>query len=382
MKSFGLWYEKDKEFNEENETQLCNSSPNSNKKDLRFDLHVNFWSLEDIKTKDKIKNPFMDIGVRIKNYQCVKKVYLYCPCLLDEKDIIDLSSKLKDKDNASMVFNTDCEVSSKDIYTSIRLDDGEKLLLFPLEDVVGGIYNFEKCADGVKLTFDISQYKTYVNSQTDETINDIYIRIRINSFKFKNKIYFDSEPLNKSIESSFSGTRVIDFRINEKRDIPPLVRSEVVIQRQEWVKFKKVHFLVMEPSSFEVISFAEETITCRELEEHSWDDYLGTSIESEAGRVLAYHWKTREESENFSCLVKVNYSKTTKSKVIFYISLIVFGSGLWCSFAASYGYEVIKGKYHPLWFVLLPPVLVFLGAFIKTKIRKHIEKRRNKRYNN
>lgn len=50
MKSFGLWYQKIKESDNEVETDH-ESIP-------QFSLHVNFWSLEDIKTKENINTPF------------------------------------------------------------------------------------------------------------------------------------------------------------------------------------------------------------------------------------------------------------------------------------------------------------------------------------
>ena len=53
MESFGLWYklveDKDEEIPE-------------------FDLHVNFWFLGDI-LKGKVKTPYLDIGIKIKNYK-------------------------------------------------------------------------------------------------------------------------------------------------------------------------------------------------------------------------------------------------------------------------------------------------------------------------
>ena len=63
----------------------------------------------------------------------------------------------------------------------------------------------------------------------------------------------------------------------------------------------------MEPSSYDVESFANKQMTCRELEGELWDDYFGANINYSKGRILAYHWKFENEC---SCLIKVKYSKT------------------------------------------------------------------------
>lgn len=49
-----------------------------------------------------------------------------------------------------------------------------------------------------------------------ERYSDIYIRFRIQNIDLENILYFDSELFNKSLDSAFSGTRVLDFKINEK----------------------------------------------------------------------------------------------------------------------------------------------------------------------
>ena len=56
MKSFGMWYQ------EQNNQNLGHKSP-------KFDLHVNFWSLEDIKTSSGVREPYLDIGIKIENYK-------------------------------------------------------------------------------------------------------------------------------------------------------------------------------------------------------------------------------------------------------------------------------------------------------------------------
>jgi hypothetical protein len=83
-----------------------------------------------------------------------------------------------------------------------------------------------------------------------------------------------------------------------------------------------MHLLVMEPSSYDVQSFSNENMTCRELEGKLWDDYFEKEMDLSKGRILAYHWKF-EEILSSSCLIKVKYSRTKKSTIAGYIFIVI-----------------------------------------------------------
>ena len=330
MKSFGLWYQR-----KDNQTREI-SEEMDRQKEPQFSLHVNFWSLEDIKTTENLKNPILDIGIKIKNYEELKNLTFYCPFAIDKSLIYDLSNKLAKKNNASIIFNTDCEIQTKDSYTIVEIiEHEEQLLVFPLEQVIKDIYQIKRDLgrnqSGTQIVFSFESFYKYVQSvEKLKEMDTLYIRFRIKNVSLKDYIYFDSEPINKSFESAFSGTRIIDFKVNEKRNIDEDIRAEIIVNKQKWATFKDVHFLVMVPSSYDLTSFYKKTMTCRELEEDLWDDYLETSIDFSKGHVLAYHWRDKEEEskkcEDFACLVKVNYSRAEKSTIALYmLSVIALG---------------------------------------------------------
>ena len=301
-----------------------------------FHLHVNFWSFEDIDNTEGIENPRLDIGLQIKNYHLLDNVTLHCPFSIKEKDVIDLSSKLESKSNACIIFNAECEIETKDSYTIIDLTEKkDKLLVFPLEQVIEDVYKVETSdkKKGTRLVFQFGRFHEYVKQiEKLREIETIYIRFRITALSLKEHIYFDSEPLNKSFESAFSGTRIIDFKVNEKRNLPENIKAEVLINH-DWARFNSIHFLVMVPSSYDLTSFYKESMTCRELEEDLWDDYLDTEILFANGHVLAYHWRAKETLDNasqemkkvedFSCLVKVNYSRAQKRTIAAYACSVI-----------------------------------------------------------
>lgn len=334
MQSFGLWYEP-------------NYNNNTND-DMKISLHVNLWSLEDIRIKDTnyVKEPFLDIGIKIESYRAIDNLIMHCPFIINPEDIIDLSPKLLRKENASIIFNRDCEITTKDSYTIVEINKSnkdkkdkeenkqenieeniEELLIFPLDQPVLEVFSIQNLKEIKKtnLVFDFTQFREYVDKVDKlKNIKTVYIRFRIKTYDLKNNLYFDSELRNKSFESAFSGTRIIDFKVNEKRNIDTTIKTKVLFEEKKWVMLEKVHYLLMIPSSYDVVSFSEKNPTCRELESDLWDDYLDVKIDFYKNHVLVYHWVEKGARDSFSCLAKIKYSKSLITTILKYCGVMLF----------------------------------------------------------
>ena len=236
MESFGFWY------------KLVEDKDDKNPE---FDLHVNFWFLGDI-LKGKVKNPYLDIGIKIQNYKNLSNLVFSFPFHVPQKNLVDLASKMSVKNNASIVFNEECEIETQKEYTLIKIPgkektDDKKLLIFPLEQAVENIYELTDYKEKSYITVKFDEFRTYLkNSGSDlERYSDIYIRFRIQNIDLENILYFDSEPFNKSLDSAFSGTRVLDFKINEKRNIDKNITARMEQKEELLVEFGQIHFLVI-----------------------------------------------------------------------------------------------------------------------------------------
>lgn len=369
MKSFGLWYslrdcksvEKEAEESIESEEQIEQldsdivlgqtesqnqkvnekesekateqKKDNDNKEsEPVFCIHANFWSLEECPQNVKKREPYLDIGIDIANWTQIETMTFFCPFLVNENDFEDLSEKTSSRDNATIIFNEDCEIHTKGSYTIVEKEDGEtKFLVFPLNQAVKDVYKRVCDEAHTYFRFNFGTFSTFLeNSEKHNALKDtnrIYLRFRIKGSSLSYNIYFDSEPMNKSFESAFSGTRMIDFKINEKRNIEEKVRAEISVNHEKFAALNRVHFLVMEPSAYEVRAFGNQDMSCRELEEGLWDNYFGDKLDFSKGHILAYHWKTTKQKDSYSCLVKVNYSKA-KRLTIFSYALIVVALGI------------------------------------------------------
>ena len=325
MRSFGLWYKMSDETESTNKNEDRNNKTEEVETD--FDIHINFWS-ESIKNDNKVPN--LDIGMKIKNFKAIDEVIFHCPFIIKEDEIKDLVCKLEDKKNADLVFNTDGKIETKESYylysfkkdTKEKDTKEEKLLLFCLKQNMGEMYTLEEREKKTDIKFNFSKFNTYINKHDFDNINDMYIRFRISSNDLENNIYFDSELSNKSFDSAFSGTRIFDFKINEKRNLGSETITDIDMKNYVFPKIGTIHLLVMEPASYEVQSFTDVPMTCRELEGKLWNEYFGSSIDSSKSRILAYHWKFENEY-SYSCLVKVKYSKTNLLILIAYIFMVL-----------------------------------------------------------
>lgn len=333
MESFGCWYKKIIE--DGNLPRDCSSSQEETPQTPDFDVHVNFWFLNDI-LKQKVKKPYLDIGIKIGDYRELLNVVFSFPFQLTKENIVDLAPMMSTKGNASLVFNEECEIETKNEYTIVQIPkneiDNDKLLIFPLKQAVEDVFELTDYGDRSYITIKFDTFRRYLETNVElDAYPSLYIRFRLKDVELHNILYFDSEPFNKSLDSAFSGTRIFDFKINEKRNINKSIAARMDIQGESLAEFNQVHFLVMEPSSYDMVSYSQNQMTCRELEKDSWNEYL-EELNDKAGHILAYHWKKKAKDSNhkvrdFSCFAKINYQKMQSKTVLAYV-LVVLGLGV------------------------------------------------------
>lgn len=326
MQSFGLWYKKNESVQE----------------NPVFDLHINFWSLEYVKTKDNVSTPFLDIGIGIDKFQAIRKMVFHCPFVLDTSNgVFDLSEKMTNQENASNIFNESCSINkTQEQYTIITVcpEGGQKTtyLVYPFDQRAqsGGkevvkYTDFKESGDGIQsntnIEFSFTDLINCIDSAKEDELKNVqkvYIRFRIKADLLKH-LYFDSEPLNKSFESAFAASRIIDFQVNIKRCISKTIRSKLKSEQYQWPSFATVHFLLMEPSSHIVDVLSNQTFTCRNLETDIWNDYLENTISYDSDDMLAYHLKQKVAAPDFACLVRVNYSKAKLGTIFIYCLCVI-----------------------------------------------------------
>ncbi len=130
---------------------------------------------------------------------------------------------------------------------------------------------------------------------------------------------------------------MFDFRVNEARDLNQSLLEE--ISKNKRLKINKQHFFFICSNEEEVIGFHQPFISCRNLENYRWNDYV--DLENIKEQIfLAYHWKDKDV-ENSNILIKSKYEKNNWRTILKY-TIIALILGLLLELMSNWLYDFLK----------------------------------------
>jgi hypothetical protein len=222
----------------------------------------------------------------------VSSFNLYVPFIVREK-IKDLGKNLETTSAVQAVFNEPwCAV----VYPGISTI---KVMDFDKKDV----FQIYKLNDK-----DLEAMPAYGGSVLKLLVPDslqikTYFRFRICMPDFW-PITKEDKPSNSWLESAFFVTEIVDFHVNEKRNLSEdLLR---VMHDGGEVSFTKTHLFLMRYSNYDHIFSHPVPVDARTLERTIWTDYIGIDYACE--QILAYHWRQRYDRR-----INANNVLTSKS---------------------------------------------------------------------
>ena len=298
--------------------------PSKPKNDLDVVLHVNLWQLKkkNGKKENDIKD-FLDIGIMVYEPSNVQSVNIFTPFKVKKSEISDLGNLFEKNSNlVSTIFNADLksqltEVQSKNLEV---VDSKNKVQFY--------IYMIDHKNDVKMLrkNYGGSVINIKVNSQSE--IKPLYYRIRISSDTLE-ELYTRYKPESQWLDSHSTVTELIDFRVNEKRNLDRTLLEDM--GEGGWMHFKKAEYFVMREFRYDYVSSHREMLRSRRLEEDLWDSYVGDDCECD--KIIAYHWSWEEKDmvPGFNAFVKYRYltsDMTTKIKFCLFLGLIALMGGI------------------------------------------------------
>jgi hypothetical protein len=308
MKSIAIWYEP---INSDIAT------------DEKLDLHFNFWK---IPNGTKKSNEFLDIGIKLSKTENIEFLKIYLPVKIKKSDFEDIVDKFISKpDLLNAIFNENYKVTSDGTSKSSEIKDSNNNFVFSIYKTSISDLNFEEKYNGTIISIDIpKQLKTH------------YFRFRIKG-GFIDSLTTTSKPTNSIFQSAFSEIEMIDFRVNEIRDLNHDLLEQIKAERI--LSIRKQHFFFICSKDEELIGNHQPFLSCRNLENYKWDDYVGNKkINNQT--YLAYHWKV-ENTESVSTLIKTKYEKNnwlTIAKYTFFAFIFAVAVNL----ISSWLYQLIK----------------------------------------
>ncbi len=309
MKSIALWYQ-----------------PTLNAKDFinEVELHFNLWKLPNGNSHIR----FLDIGIKLKNTTNIEELKLYFPTIIKKEDFEDIVEKFISKpDLVSAIFNENYKVVSDGTSKLFQIKDSKDEFVFNIYKTGKDDIKWEEKYSGTILSISIPQQD-----------NEIYFRFRIKG-NFIDSISSKSIPTNAIFDSAFTEIEMIDFRVNEIRDLDTSLLEEM--HRDNKFQIAKQHFFFICSNNEEVIASHQPYISCRNLENYRWNDYVGLEdIENQI--FLAYHWK-KEKIDYSNILIKTKYEKNNWKTIITYMLGALF-IGLCLELLGNWLYDLIKCK--------------------------------------
>lgn len=308
MNCFAIWYK---------------HKPSTRRERLKVKLHLNLWKLivKEGAKKGKYRH-FLDIGLMIPDPSNIANINIYTPFTVAKEGVEDLGKCFRDNSElVAAIFNKPYSVKLPPINKILPIEDSGNRTQFYIYMV-----DFKNDIKKIRRAYGGSIISIKVRS--DEETKPIYYRIRITSDKLERLSAF-SKPASQWLESNYTNTEMVDFRVNEKRNLDGSLKEEM--HRDGEVDFRDVDLFIMREFACDYIYSHDERIRSRRLEEDLWGSYVGNDCECD--NLIAYHWKWKNEP-SFNAFVKYKFTTSDKKTVTRFI-LFLFGIALVGGFLAA-----------------------------------------------
>lgn len=289
------------------------------------DLHINFWNVSSHEMN------CLDFGIVFKSAEnrSIKRngaICIFIPFKKQRKDFVDLSDNLdKSRDLVTAVFN-EYLLETKNIaskFLSLKLAQKGVIIMNMKLDFINGNLDhrvtINERDDGTLLVFKLKE------CLSPEPNSDHYIRFRfILNESETSSLVKSIIPKDHFLKSSIDRVDIVDFRVNEQRNLPTEISSTLAGAA---CTPQKYHFFIIRDINDECSLTGSLYQGCRVLESETWSKYFPKDISFGNKRdPMIYHWKSKVSKDDgikrltdFSAVVKFKQSKARKAKIILYI---------------------------------------------------------------
>lgn len=295
------------------------SSVNIQSTSHSLEVHFNLWKLG----KKRKANCFLDIGLMIQKATNVSHLNIFIPEPVAMSNIEDLGKTFREQpDLVSSLFNEDYRVASRAKEKIVEVLDVDRIPVFY-------IYVLDLNSDVViENAYGGSIIKIRIPKELANEKH--YYRIRLKN-SYVDSISHIYTPPNSVLESAFSQTELVDFRLNEKRNLNSSLLERMHLEGE--VSFTKTHLFLMREASDDYVYSHKPPNGSRQLEVDLWRGYVGDDYSFD--KIIAYHWKETNTHHSFSAFVKFRYIRCNPLTIATFIVIIII-LGFLSSLAANF----------------------------------------------
>lgn len=258
-----------------------------------------------------IRDNYIEIGLRITNFEKINKIFIYFPFQFSILDVDDMIPHFKESDIANALFNEKISVvtDGSSLY-QVSYISGEKEHFYASCSELKE-NSIEAVAKGCCLTMEIPTGHNFSKV--------IYKRLRINKVE---TIVNEFSENNFIIDGLFKKLQTVEVSINTTRKLPASIVDRIIKK----VNLKSINFFLM-TNIFTDVTFQSEKIkNSRILELDIWNSYLGIDKKDakDIDKVIAYQWKDVATENNYlqDYNLFVKFSLIKKQWLIFVLSIL------------------------------------------------------------
>ncbi|MEC5342179.1 hypothetical protein ABRZ24_06105 [Brenneria populi] len=297
------------------------------------ELHINFWNIN----SKKIYCLDFGLAFTMPNSSDIAdkgSICVFFPFKKRKEDLNDLSSNLdKNRDLVTSVFN-EYLIKSENIaskFLKLELTNKGSIVMNTKLDFINGNLDqrvkVENRSDGTLVIFKLKGCL----SREKDCVHYIRFRIFLNEQETK-KIVKTFYPSDSFLKSNLERSDIIDFRVNEQRNLPSEISSTLACSS---CTPQKYHFFVIRDMNDECSLSGNNYQGCRILESETWGKYFTNKISFGKNDPMIYHWKiTHNDDKRLSDFSAVAKFKNTKAKITKILAYIFYGLAI--SFMMKY----------------------------------------------
>ena len=261
---------------------------------------------------------FVDIGVRMYGARNAREVNIYIPFEVEENEMNDLSSMLKDEDILRGLFNNSCSVRDSGEGNIFEIKYGKHLLNIIKRSEKGS--RLHKLSSGTLVTIDLTMIRDEI------TADELYLIFRVphksmdEAFEEKNDVLGAMSRLHETITTPIVTKKYgYAIRINEARLLPPEISNISTLHDQN---LRKALVSISISDEYELNDYGCYRI--RRLEENLYSDYAPPGFECRDA--INYQWveeRDRDMKSHYNFYFDISRSAVSKKSMLLYFCIVL-----------------------------------------------------------
>jgi hypothetical protein len=296
----------------------------------QVEVHFNLWRLPLGRARPEAN--FLDIGLKVMNAENIKQIVLFFPFTVSPSQVIDLGDLLRNRKTAVAIFNESLSVNQKQQgRVQIENEQGKAVLCCHCLNMPHDLMIEPASTRDNVQNHDatILRIKDDVIDRFDRVI-DNYVRFRIVLAESAlGAFYTEYSPPDKRLFSSFEKTEVVDFRLNERRNLPDYIDTLMYSGPNERFSVLQINFFLIREIYSEFLMAYRSFHKGRSLEMGIWKPYIERHLESSGNinQSIIYHWKKIAEGksgiEDYNAVAKFRRREVSSVTIVLFIAILV-----------------------------------------------------------